>query len=428
MRAGRPKFTPMNLLLFFFSLGIALLAAEFALHHIGGFGATMGPKLFCEYDPVLGWRKIPGKEGWLEKKGEYRVFEKINSKGLRGPECPYKKPEGEFRILVLGDSFVEGYSISLDELFLSRLEDALNGRGDSRRYRVINAGTGAYSTDQELLFFENEGHKYEADLVLLVACYNDMWFNAQDRYTSSRDRWFKPLFRLDGDRLVLTNVPLPKSKPAPPPAQIKPRMKQWLKTNSIIYCFVTRRIKGIEWLKQAAIWMGLVQESAAPKAPGDAAGHDGRAPIPAQYEIFKDTPTPQVERAWRITEALLRELKRQVEAAGARLIVFYAPIRGGLQFEKTADAMKREYGLTDLDKPGKDLALLCNKLSLPYIDPTGRLRDEIKRTGERQYYERDGHWNARGNETVAKVLIEYIEANILADRETTRASVAGSDE
>ncbi len=133
MSAERHKFIAMNLLLFFFPLGIALLAAEFALHYIKGFGARVNPKLLCECDPVLGWRKIPGKEGWIEKRGQYRVFEKINSKGLRGPECPYQKPEGEFRILVLGDSFVEAFSVSLEDLFIQRLEDALNARGDGRR-------------------------------------------------------------------------------------------------------------------------------------------------------------------------------------------------------------------------------------------------------------------------------------------------------
>lgn len=427
MRAGRPKLTAINLLLFSFSLGIALLAAEFVLHHTGGFGATIGPKLFCEYDPVLGWRKIPGKEGWLEKKGEYRVFEKINSKGLRGPEYPYKKPAGEFRILVLGDSFVEGYFISLEDLFLQRLEDALNARGDGRRYRVINGGTGAYSTDQELLFFQNEGRKYEPDMVLLVVCYNDIWYNTQDRYSSSRDSWFKPLFRLDGDRLVLTNVPLPRAKPAPVRSERKLTVKQWLNNNSIIYHFVRKKLKRISWLNDAAIWMGLAQDDARSETFDRKADGLETASVPSHLRVFQNPSSPQMEKAWEITESLLSELKQQVETAGARLMVLYAPIKGRIQHDARAEAMKREYGLADLDKPGKDLALLCKKLSLPYIDPTDRLRDEMKRTGERQYYERDGHWNVRGNETVAKVLFEYIESNILGDRKTTRAPVAGPD-
>ena len=40
MIAGKAKFTATNLLLFFFPLGIALLAAEFTLHCIRAFGAT----------------------------------------------------------------------------------------------------------------------------------------------------------------------------------------------------------------------------------------------------------------------------------------------------------------------------------------------------------------------------------------------------
>ena len=428
MSAGRPKFTALNLLLFFFSLGVALLAAEFALHYIRGFGATVSPKLFCEYDPVLGWRKVPGKEGWIEKRGEYRAFEKINSKGLRGPECPYEKPEGEFRILVLGDSFVEGYFVSLQDLFLQRLEDALDARGDGCRYRVINAGTGGYSSDQELLFFENEGHKYEPDLVLLVVCYNDIWYNTQDRYSSSRDSWFKPLFELDGDRLVLTNVPLPKTKPTPAPTQTKLTLKQWLNTNSIIYSFVRKRLKGIEWLNEAAFFLRLAQESAAPETPGDAARHEGQAQIPPQFEILKDPPTPQAEKSWRITEALLRELKRQVEAAGERLIILYAPIKGSVQSEETAEATKREYGLKDLDKPSRDLELICNKLSLGYIDPTDSFRQEMKRSGEHLYYEKDGHWNARGNEVVARILLEHLESNVLGDRESSRTSARSAHE
>jgi len=426
MYAKRAKRIGMNLLLLSVSLGVALFGAEFALRYIKGFGPAVSPKLFCEYDPVLGWRKVPGKEGWIDGRG-YRVHEKINSKGLRGPEFPYDKPEGEFRILVLGDSFVEGYFVSLEDLFIQRLEDALNRRGDGYRYRVINGGTGAYSTDQELLFFQNEGRKYEPDLVLLVACYNDMWYNTRDRYSSARDSWLKPLFKLDGDRLVLTNVPTPRTKATPVRSERRLTSRQWLNRNSIIYHFVRKRLKRISWLNNAAIRMGLAQEEVRPKTVHRKAKGVEITSIPPHLQIYQDPSPPEIEKAWTITEALLRELMRQVEATGARLMILYAPIKGRVQFEEWAEAIKREYGLTDLDKASRDLEFLCNSLSLPYIDPTGRLRDEMKRTGERQYYERDGHWNVRGNETVAKVLIEYIEADILSDRSSSRTSVDGSD-
>lgn len=428
MCAKRAKRTGVNLLLFFFSLGIALLAAEFALHYIWGFGATIGPKLFCEYDPVLGWRKAPGKEGWLEKKGVYRVFEKINSKGLRGPECPYDKPEGEFRILVLGDSFVEGYFVSLEDLFIQRLEDALNARGDGRRYRVINGGTGGYSTDQELLFFQNEGRKYEPDLVLLVVCCNDMWFTTRGSFIGARGRCFKPLFRLNGNQLILTNVPLPKFTPPRAKTRRNLTLKQWLNKNSITYSFVRKELKRISWLNNAAIRMGLAQKEAPAKTVDGKAKEVEITSVPPLLTVFQDPSPPQIEKAWRITEALLQELKRQVEMAGARLMILYAPIKGRVQWGARAEAIKRKYGLKDLDKPSRNLELICNKLSLPFTDPTGYFRQEIERCGEHLYYERDGHWNARGNEVVARILLEHIESNVLGDRESSRTSARSAHE
>ena len=114
-------------------------------------------RLFCRYDPLYGWSKIPGFAADRITR-EYRVRERFNSRGLRGPEYPYEKPGNEYRILVLGDSSAEGYSVEFEQLFSELLERGLAARS-GRRIEAINAGTGGWSTDQELLFFEHEGVK-----------------------------------------------------------------------------------------------------------------------------------------------------------------------------------------------------------------------------------------------------------------------------
>ena len=97
---------------------------------------------------------------------------------------------------------------------------------------VINAGTGGYSTDQELLWFTTEGIKYRPDLTVLLVCYNDVLFNAVDRYW----RGYKPLFRIDGDTLKLTNVPVPPPLPAAQqPTSQAPSAERWLYRSSYIY-------------------------------------------------------------------------------------------------------------------------------------------------------------------------------------------------
>ena len=145
-----------SLLLLMFATLISLAIAEIALRIV----QRTHPRhhqLFCEYHPVLGWQKKPNFSGiHVGPKEVYRVRETMNSKGIRGPEYPYEKPAQEFRIVALGDSFAEGYTVEFEDLFSEVLKRRLN-RDQRRPVQVINAGTGGYSTDQELLWFTTEG-------------------------------------------------------------------------------------------------------------------------------------------------------------------------------------------------------------------------------------------------------------------------------
>src|SRR5688572_3037601 len=70
--------------------------------------------LYTEHDPLLGWRKKPGAKAVFNRR-EYTVEVAINSLGLRDVERPYAAPASTFRVLALGDSFVEAYSVPLTE-------------------------------------------------------------------------------------------------------------------------------------------------------------------------------------------------------------------------------------------------------------------------------------------------------------------------
>ncbi len=159
------------------------------------------------YDETLGWRNIPG---W--KAATFKRTLTINSLGLRDREYPHAKPEGVFRILVLGDSFTWGYGISDDEIFTELLESDLNRAG--HRVEVLNAGVSGWGTDQELLFLEKEGFNYEPDLVILAFyLYNDPENIAFSRQYGLN----KPLFT--DTNLTLANVPVPKPGTAAPDLQ-----------------------------------------------------------------------------------------------------------------------------------------------------------------------------------------------------------------
>jgi hypothetical protein len=150
------------------------------------------------YDPDLGWRNIPN---WRSTTINQALS--INSKGLRDREHPYEKPPGFSRILVLGDSYAWGYGVSDDEAFPSVLEKMLGSTVG--RWEVINGGVSGWGTDQEFLFLEREGVKYDPDVVLLALfLMNDPFNNA----SSKQYGLHKPVFL--NARMELGNTPAPK--------------------------------------------------------------------------------------------------------------------------------------------------------------------------------------------------------------------------
>jgi lysophospholipase L1-like esterase len=114
----------------------------------------------------------PGAGYTLIKPGSHYEWQgipvDINSHGLRGPEIPYAKPPGTFRILNLGDSVAMGWGAREENTYGRQLEQLLNGQGGAdRRYEVINAGVPGWNLENELAYLQAEGLKYEPDLILL---------------------------------------------------------------------------------------------------------------------------------------------------------------------------------------------------------------------------------------------------------------------
>jgi lysophospholipase L1-like esterase len=95
----------------------------------------------------------------------------INSKGLRDREIAYERTPGTLRILMLGDSFTEGWGVAFDETFSKRIERLYAERGILAE--VINAGVGNYNTVMEVNYFLDEGWKYRPHIVVLNYIFND---------------------------------------------------------------------------------------------------------------------------------------------------------------------------------------------------------------------------------------------------------------
>ena len=91
-----------------------------------------------------------------------------NADGIRADrDFSTRKPDGVFRIVVVGDSLAYGLKVYYAETYSKKLEDLLNGRsGNAVRYEVINLGVPGYRFSQIVERLRTKGVNYDPDLVI----------------------------------------------------------------------------------------------------------------------------------------------------------------------------------------------------------------------------------------------------------------------
>ncbi len=97
----------------------------------------------------------------VENGGEI-VWWQTNSQGFRGPKM---LDEPDYRIIIYGDSNIQGRFSSLENTFAFQLQKLLRVK-TGKNIEVINAGVVSAGPDQYLIRFKKEYEKYKPDLVL----------------------------------------------------------------------------------------------------------------------------------------------------------------------------------------------------------------------------------------------------------------------
>jgi hypothetical protein len=347
--------------------GVLELVARF----LRGRPAEPVASLYTEFDPLLGWRHKKGARVSFPQ-GDYE----INSLGLRDEERGYSTPAGGLRLMVLGDSFAEGFSVPFESSVAHVLESRLRS---SCQADVIAAGTVGYSTDQEYLFYREEGRRYTPRLLLLFFYYNDIVYNARE----SVGRAPKPLLTFKG------GTPRVKTSPLLEPAH--------------------EGADGSPSGSAALLWAGERLLSGAPRAYDLLARlrlWPPRGPLHAGAEllVYSRDPSSEVRDAWAQTVNVLRALRDEAAAHAARIVIVYVPSK--------MEVSDGDWGLTQLrygvDERTWDRGQVARWLSdagraleVPVLDLTAALRRQERGPRASAYHARGGHWNAVGHATAA---------------------------
>ena len=395
-----------KLVLLLVSLLIALALSEGAVRLLyPEYGIPVHTtKLFTEFDPRLGWRKKPNFRG-QHVQDEYTIVEQLNARGQRGPVFPYEKPDDAYRILVLGDSFAEGYTVEFRDLFSEIMSERLN-RTLERDIEVINVGTGGYGTDQELLFFEDEGSKYEPDLTVLLFFINDLTFNIRDNYTP-KGRGQKPLFELKDGELKLKS--LPKATWSHDEVMAQDRAEHptedsfvpWRPERWYLYRLLRHSLTA--GTENVINELPTIPHSVPGVAGSDARSDEQGGDDERRMRFSND----RNRREWEMTEALLGRLKERVEDGVGSLVIFYVPVRGEVYNGK------REV-VSNTSRIESNLGIVADRNGIDFIPSIALFRAEARILAGQDkflYWKKDPHWTAEGNHLTGLIIAEHIRTH-----------------
>ena len=95
----------------------------------------------------------------------------VNRWGMRGRDYSIEKPEGTYRIALLGPSLVMGSGVADDDTFAALLEERLNrsaAAADGARFEVLNFGVPGFSLVQQVAMLHDRVLEFRPDALFIT--------------------------------------------------------------------------------------------------------------------------------------------------------------------------------------------------------------------------------------------------------------------
>jgi hypothetical protein len=269
---------------------LALLVLETALRALG----YSAPQWY-ELDPQLGWRLHPHRHGWFIADG-VRTPVNITPTGARDREHTLDKPEGIYRIALLGDEYSEAMAVRLEQTWWWQLPRELQRCGfqPDKLVEVLNFGVGGYGTAQESVLLETQAMRYQPDLVLLQVAPNDV----MDNSPALAAQKLRPFFVLDRHGVPRIDDSFALAPSFERRMQTRYRLGEEIADHSRSYQ-LARQVAEVAFIGEA-------------HADGDLA-------------VLHEPRDAAWESAWRVTEALIAKMNAYSQRNGAELVVVSIP-------------------------------------------------------------------------------------------------------
>ena len=308
------------------------------------------------------------------------VINEINSLGIRGKEISAKK---NYRVLNIGDSYIEADEVSYNETFGSKLNNANLG------IEFISHGITSWSPTPEFAWIYRNYERLLFDEVNLFLCVNDFY---RTKYYKGGDEYYRSIANFNKDNIPVSfNIEQEHSDSFKKSIKIFLRKSYVLKTINIFKNFIIPRIKAFF-----------------------------KNPEQVFLEIENDVlELGQNPKIWdnELKENVLNTLNVLVDINSfltknnIKLNILIVPNiwyfkDEGLEFKKRSD----QSNLILDNKTGIELFLknFLEESKIEFIDLTDEFI-EFKNTNSKLklYYPWDGHWNANGHNLTYEILTNY---------------------
>jgi hypothetical protein len=368
-------------------IAVPLLLLELTLRQFGPvIPGNYETGVWAQGDSVVGHFHIPGATAWI-REPEFTTYLRFNSLGLRGAEAQVPKPTDRFRVLVLGDSFVEAKQVDEDISVTEQLNARFSKAGKSD-IRALNGGVFDWSPVHELLYLQEAGPRLRPDLVVqffyIGNDVTDLWPRSHGEL---RDLGY-PLATVDDDGDLIM-LPWKRSNPD--------------ESESVVAA-LSRRSAVARMMET-----GVVDKMRYSGHGGD--GLEGHV-----VELFRGKATSAENRAWRTVEATLVETHDAAERMGAQYALVIVPAKWQVHREDWSKLISGQGQPDDRDwyfrGPDRRLSQIADAHSIPVLDLLPVLRNAAA-SGERLYYQRDIHWNPAGHTVAAAAVFDFLANNEL---------------
>ena len=346
---------------------------------------------------------------------EFKYVFRTNSQGLRYRELPLEKTApSEYRTLVLGDSYVEGFGIDERATFASRLETVFST--PSRQAEFINCGLTGTGPLQYGRVFLDVGLRYHPDAVLLVVHANDV----SDTDSRSYDMVKRGIWYI------------------PPDAERSPARRAahalwphaYLMGRGVLDQYHRRHPgSAIAGLEDLAKTKGVSQsridawQKSLPPELAKLVGTDqfswwilGLGLVnPAYWTDSLDIDTESARARWTAMSGVLTETVKQARARNLAVAVVFAPVafqydpEYGDLWTHVGVHVRREW-LTEQSELERSLQRWANEDDVPFLNLTTPFREAVRDGRRGLNFRMDPHWTEAGHAVAADAIAAWLPA------------------